>query len=501
VETRRPEVDAFGGMTGQVLEGAMSVGTMLTGSLLLLVFGTLGFIMVRFGADDGFTIFLQLGITFGLVRFALNSYAGEWRGTILSTHGGTWWDVGVVSLRYLALSSVWLIPALIVGWKPQELLGAFTGSMGSGGSRVLGLTTMMAALSMLTPRVFLIVSVGAGRFSDLIDREHWAFLFRGRMQDLYLVYVIYLGGLAMVAALTLPLITASMFQSPELGTFIGILALAYALGLAVTLLGRLCGSFAGRGRTTDEWDFPAIEPESDSNTVEEPRTSEDTGMPETPPAAAAVRAVRPADPAPVAPAAERASTLNPSGKTPLLDARPRVDELEHRFREDPEAALEGIEELNRVYAPHPLVLHMLCVMQHRSGKTDASLDTAREALPLCLERGATSLAAQIFGMHLDRADAFDLPRDTILVLAEDLRKAGDLEAAEATYLGILDRDRGERRAVKGLLQIAEAYLQITDYDRARDLYQLLLHRCPDSPFAVHMEDGLVEAERRRSKAS
>jgi tetratricopeptide (TPR) repeat protein len=199
--------------------------------------------------------------------------------------------------------------------------------------------------------------------------------------------------------------------------------------------------------------------------------------------------------------AERVSNLNPSGKTPLLDARPRVDELEHRFREDPEAAMEGIEELNRVYAPHPLVLNLMCVLQHRIGRTGDSLKTAREALPLCLERGATSLAAQVFALHRESATEFDLPRDTTLILADDLRRAGDLDAAEAIYLGILDHDRGDRRAVKGLLQIADAYIQITEYDRARNLYELLLHRCPDSPFAVHIEDGLMEAERRRTKAS
>ena len=111
------------------------------------------------------------------------------------------------------------------------------------------------------------------------------------------------------------------------------------------------------------------------------------------------------------------------------------------------------------------------------------------------------MAAEIYALHFDRAEEFGLTRDTVLLLAQDLRRHGDLVAAERAFESIVERDRGERRAVKGLLQVAEDHLVRGDYPEAQRLFRTLLDRCGDSPLAMHMQDGLAEAERRLAKAS
>ena len=191
--------------------------------------------------------------------------------------------------------------------------------------------------------------------------------------------------------------------------------------------------------------------------------------------------------------------LSPTGKPPLLDARERLDELERRRETDPQGVISTLNDMRKSYVPHPLVLHRLCLTLNQQGNTMESLLVAREALPLCIERGAQRLAAEIYGAHIDQD--FGLSRDAILLLAQDLRRHGDLAASERAFGSILDRDRGERRAVKGMLQVAEDHLVRSEYNEAQRLFQMLLDRCGDSPLAMHMHDGLAEAERRLAKAS
>jgi len=176
-----------------------------------------------------------------------------------------------------------------------------------------------------------------------------------------------------------------------------------------------------------------------------------------------------------------------------------LDELERRREIDPEGVISTLKDIEESYAPHPLVLHRLCITLFERGNTMDSLLVAREALPLCLERGAQRLAAEIYGAHIDQD--FGLSRDTVLLLAQDLRRHGQLDAAERAFGSIIDRDRGDRRAVKGMLQVAEDHLVRSEYSEAQRLFRMLLDRCGDSPLAMHMHDGLAEAERRLAKAS
>jgi hypothetical protein len=85
--------------------------------------------------------------------------------------------------------------------------------------------------------------------------------------------------------------------------------------------------------------------------------------------------------------------------------------------------------------------------------------------------------------------------------ADDLRWNNDLASAEEIYCRVLIVDKSERRAIKGLLQVAEHHLDESNFVNAREVYRMMLDRCGESPLAVHMQQGLAGAERRMAKAS
>jgi hypothetical protein len=278
---------------------------------------------------------------------------------------------------------------------------------------------------------------------------------------------------------------------------VGFGAMAFGLGLSVTLLGRLCGFFAGSLRGVEDWtpQEESLSPEGEGEAAFESPTASDVAPPLQPDTPEKPRSA--VSSMPIA----SGSSGTPSGKTPLLDARERVDELERRYETEPQGAVQALEELREGYAPHPLILHGLCILYFRTGRESASLEIAREALPLCLERGTLKLAAEIFALHLPHADEFHLHRDAALVLADTLRKSESLAAAEEAYVQMLATDSGERRAVKGLLQVAEAHLNESAPERARRIYLLLLEKSGSSPLAMYMQQGLEEAERRINKTA
>ena len=503
----------FGGIAGRVLRETLSAGTFLSGLTLVFTLVILGIMLRQFEAANAQTVLIQIGVALALARFARNGLAGEWGGTIFSSQGGSWLDVLRVTIRFAVLSSVWLVPVILLGWRP-ETVGPAIGEMMLGGQAglMLSLTTLVLTLAALTPPVFLIVSVGAHDTTDIVSPRHWRRLFSGRGGDLLLVYAVYLGGLGMTLLCLLPLFTAVAFQNRDLALFLGFFALSFTAGMSLDLLGRLSGFFAACAGEAAE-PVPAEAGEALANPILKPHApvpgAEPAG-PATSPSWPEIYPVSTGEHSPSsgtqdgvrltgAPAAGNPAT--PSGKAPLLDAREHVDELDRRLTVDPEGALAALAELNETYAPNPLVLHRLCLALAGRGRQVESLEVAREAIPLCLERGALRLAADIFAAHQDRSDAFGLNRDTALNLAQDIRHHGDLAAAEQAFRSVVDHDRGERRAVKGMIQVAEDHLQRSDYAEAQRIFRFLLDRCGDSPLAMHIRDGLAEAERRLAKAS
>ncbi|HKQ97847.1 MAG TPA: hypothetical protein VJV75_08230, partial [Candidatus Polarisedimenticolia bacterium] len=107
-------VTAFGGVVGRVLRDATSFGTALTAGVLGAVVLTVSFIFSFIGNRSLAQILVQIVVAVALARFALNGMSGEFRGTILSTAGGSWGLAVVVGFRYLALNLIAIVPLLLM---------------------------------------------------------------------------------------------------------------------------------------------------------------------------------------------------------------------------------------------------------------------------------------------------------------------------------------------------------------------------------------------------
>ena len=211
-------------------------------------------------------------------------------------------------------------------------------------------------------------------------------------------------------------------------------------------------------------------------------------------------AVSPATPVSPVVTVPPSPTADPGGvPTALLDADEQVRRARERYLKDPTGAILALEALRKNYAPHPQVLHALCLCRYRSGQTDQALEVARDAVPLCFERGHTFLAAEIFKELLDHLKHLDLNRDQLLIVADALVKKDDLSTAAKAYAAIINSDPKEARAIKGLLNVSDVLLHNRSRpDAAAHVYRYLLQHCKSSPLSDFMSQGLEEAERRQS---
>lgn len=148
------------------------------------------------------------------------------------------------------------------------------------------------------------------------------------------------------------------------------------------------------------------------------------------------------------------------------------------------------------------MLHALVMARHLAGQTDKAVEVAREAFPLCFQRGNIVLAAEMFRALWKQLQALRFNRDQILAIGGALVKMGDLKYATSTYAVVIRMDAGEKRAIKGLLQIADLNLQPGGApDEAVKIYKYLLQNCPNSTFELDIRDRLSDAERRLARAT
>jgi hypothetical protein len=422
----------------------------------------------------------------------------------------------MISLRYLTLTALWLVPLFFLGLnqlQSEEAMMTMMASSSAMGPPVgFGKFAFIIVLyflgSIITPPLFLIISVSAGSFGEIFSPEHWRNRFSGRMGDLFLVYVVYAGAMGMILILGFPLVIGLFPLSWKLAAFFGAIGVAFVLGLAINLLGRLCGFFAfGESGFSPQAEAPGPDYGPAMH-----RTGPDSVAPVAPatPAAAPVATADPertiplsSDPAAQA-LADAANAAMNQGLPPLMDAQQKVNEATQRFESDPEGAIRQLKEVRDAHAPHPQVLHALCLLAHKAGRTEDALCHGKEALPICLDRGHAVLAAEIFRTLWSLREQLDLTRDQTLAVAAAMVKQGDLTYGANTYALILQKDTKETRAVKGILQVAEKLLKESRKPAdALRLYQYLLKHCPDSPLAEFMHQGEEEAKKmvEQAKAS
>jgi hypothetical protein len=136
-------------------------------------------------------------------------------------------------------------------------------------------------------------------------------------------------------------------------------------------------------------------------------------------------------------------------RRPLNDAKAQVDAAVRGFAQDPEGALSALRELNDEFAHHPLVLQSLALHAYRAGQVETSIEVAREAIPLCFERGHSHSAAELF---------------------REMRQ-------QRSHLAL---------TLEQLLTIGHTLVRMEDYATAAKVYRCLLQHCSGSPLAEYM---------------
>jgi len=517
-------VTTFGGIVGRVLRDATTFGTAITAFILGATVVAVSLIFTFIGNRPLAQILVQVVVALALARFALNGLSGEFRGTILSTAGGSWVQVLMVAARYLVLNLLWMAPMVLVLWQAVSGASPENGAgLGSGGGfpgapappagglmmalPILAILTSKAVIASmifilfgltLLPPIFLIVAVRAESFGQIFSAGLWGALFAGRFADLYVIYAIHGGGVGMMIILAIPVVLLGFSAASEFGILFGCAAFAYMCSLAITLLGRLCGFFAfGEEQTHPVYGMAPAGGDRDRPAGAAgftPRVVHGGGA--FGPAGRASETAVTGDPD------TSAAPADDSGRPPLPDAVERAAAARTRFATDRDAAIADLEQACAENAPSAPIMHALALCLHEAGRAADALDIARQAMPLCISRGQVTLAAELFATFWKQARDLGLDHAQIDAIASSFMKSGDLARAVSAYGLALTMDPADRKAVKGLLQAADQRLHKEGRPKdAAKIYTFLLQYAPTSPFAEDMRRGLAEAEARLSRAS
>jgi hypothetical protein len=531
-------VTAFGGIVGRVLRDAMSFSTAVTAFVLGGVALIVSLVFNYIGGQALSQLVVQVIVAVALARFTLNGLSGEFRGTILSTAGGSWSLALAVAARYLVLNLIWMAPmgaalvlSLFAVWHadptPGGMPDAPTAPVG-GLPLTLPILAILSSKLVLTaaimllfgvtilPPILLIVAVRAESFGQIFSPPRWRAAFAGRFADLYAIYAIHAGGIGMMVIVAIPIVVFAFTAASEFGMLFTFMAFAYMCALAITLLGRLCGFFAfGEEHLSPVHALPpAGGPEAPEAAVGfTPRVvhggAAATGAAGAafPTTAGAPMAAAPPGVAPhAAPAGDvAAGAAEPAtgdGRPPLPDMAARVAAARTRFATDRDGAIAELKEMHTQHAPSAAVVHALALCLREAGSEREAIEMAREALPLCLAEGQITLAAEVFAAFWKQAKALGLQHEQIDAIASVFMKSADLARAVSAYGLALTMDPSDRKAVKGLLQAADQrlYKEGRPKDAAK-IYTFLLQYAPQSPFAEDMRRGLAEAESRLARAS
>ena len=472
---RRDDSD-FGGTIPGIVETTLSTATLGAGAALGLPIVAVSAVLLAAGAPRLVLPFTLVAASAALARFALNGLSGDRGGSLSSDVGGPWTLALAVALRFLALTSVW--------YAPLSLLGTISASSAvSPIAKVFGGAGIVGALTLVglafTPPVFLIVAASVENVADAFSGDVWRSRFRGRRSDLLLLYAVHAGSCGLLALAALPPLALARAIGPTAGNGAAALAACCVLGVSIRLLGRLCGLFASAAPAgVDEAELPV------------PAAQPAPVPPPTP--------VRPqAAPPYTTQAIPTAATAVPPGRLPaLLAAKQRVDDALRVAEQDPDGALVRLRQLDADHAPHPLVLHALFMTALRAGRPQDAREAAERAIPVCVERGQASQAAEIFReMRAHRIEA-PIGVEALLAIGQALVRMDDLATAAKAFTSVVTGDPQHTRAIKGLLEVADHILHRKhNPEAAAKVYRLVLTTCPHTPLTDFARAGLEAAER------
>jgi hypothetical protein len=531
---QREKVSEFSGAAGRVLWGTISGGSFASGIVIGLTMLVGCVMLFTVGAHGMVLPYTQAIAALALARFAANGLGGEWSGSLFSSAGGSWGDAMQVALRYLAMGSVWMLPvsAILLRMETGGPMMMMDPAMVSK-LMLLGVISLLAM--MLTPPLFLIIAVGADGFGDIFSPDHWKNMLSGRIGDLFSIYVIYSGALVVVMFLCMLPFQLASGANEKLGMLVAGICGVLILGISVNLLGRLCGFFArgelglhARPEPAKRSSAPASAPEQPSGPIHARPASVPVSAPSEQVRArpASVPVSAPSEPTrprpsslrvsepPTTPGAKAAVKQAPAPSLPklealptgvklppLMDAQQRVERAMNRFDHDREGAISALVEMRKTFAPHPQVEHALTLCLFRCGDVEQALSLAKTALPLCLQRGHSQLAAAIYKEMGAKLVQQELNGEQTLAIAAALTRMEEWATAAKAYVKVIERDPGEKRAVEGMLQVAEGILnKRSNPPAAAKIYRYLLAHCCPSPLVNKMQQGLQETERRMAGA-
>ncbi len=454
------ERSSFVRTVGDIVLDSFRPASSLTGIILSipLIFAALAPAKTHGHMVPGICIFTSILLTmYAQARLAMNGFAGDSRGGFFSPSGGRIEDVIPVFGRLLALSIGWALPIPVMIWIWEPKLHSIVRFPFPTADPPPTLLVVYIGTILIAPFFLLPVAVAATRFTEIFSGGLWRGLFGGRLGEVVLMIVATVGAPLALATILAPWLASLSANAPGVASFLGAVVGIYLVGVTLSVHAKLSGFFAAaimQGEVEEAVPLDAVASAS--------------GVPSAPPASRAVD----------------------------NDIR----QAWAAFPSDHEAALARLGALAAAPVPDAKTFHALSLMKHKAGDAAGALEAARQAIPLCLLANEGSLAAELYRNHAVDATSLLLDHAQLVAIGDVLFGHDDPSAAANAWAHALNADATDRKAFKGLLKVADQLLHTGgSLDNAIRIYEFLLQRVPDSPFADHAKAQLDIASRKASK--
>jgi hypothetical protein len=455
----------FSGLAGAMFSRTVSPGAFFTGFIYLAAIGALAEFAPNIGSQAIAAAAAQLITAFFLAHFAVEGYSDQWERAGRTIPPA---EVGAVALRYLLLATLVLMPVFAaLEWRETAFPLVLESEW-----RVM-LAVMYVLALMASPPALLVIAVSATSSSEVLSPAHWGSRFHGRWMDFLLIYAIFAGAIFCLVLAGVPLIVYARTYGPDTMQTVGEGLALFAIGFGISLVGRLCGSFAV---------LPAPEAADTKPAPLHPSLVQFKG------AAPAPSATVSAAPAPADAAAPR--------KAALLDAGARVEQLRATHASDPAALVDALRELDDTFLPHPSVRQGLVLALVAAGRQQEAVDAAREAIPMCMKTGNVVAAALIFEALLSAGEMFGLAKEQIAALGDALRSVKRHASAANVYGVVLNAAPGDIKAMKGMIAVAQTFAQQQESANAVRIYDYVIAHCAGSPLLDFVNTERAKLERK-----
>jgi hypothetical protein len=521
----------YGGEVAAILWQSLSPYAVVIGLFcggLLLGLG----VLLRSGAGSGLMpLVLFVVNSLFLLRIALQSAFGSPHAGFFKDDGSNWPEAVAALGRFLFLNLLWLIPAGLLARGVAQDLPARLMTGGVAGAVGPGLALLVLSFALLPP-LFLIASVSALSFADLLDREQWRSMFAGRGHDVAALIAVYLGG--SLGGMGLAYLFAVALGNGKLNAMVafGVIAGVYSFGVMLLLLGRLVGGFIRVGVVGVDAGASGPKPRAsaaDSGSVQifglaaggvsravDSALIEAAAAASAASAAATVAASASARPAPRAGSATpphatmpnpphagpRAAAVTPEHALPPKSQLANASVLEvlraneRLARTEPAKALAELDELMAARGRQPQLLARLAALE-KQVRPGIALATAREAAQQSCALGSHGAIGDLLEPFADQLDELGLSPEDWLKVAHAQKVLRKLDVATSLYTRLLGLDPGLVPAIKGLVQIADELVrQDAGAEQALAIYDYLDGQCPGHPFREFTDRGREIAERK-----